>query len=87
MQIAYIGKKEEEKLATTYCYVMVIDYLLFLLHIQLSSSKMYKRVSIDTFLSKKRQVCDFIYIYTCLNDEQQQQQQQRLGYTECESNP
>lgn len=53
----------------------------------------------NTFLSKTRQVCDLIYIYiyinvsiyifkslsiyTCINEEQQQ----KIGYTECESNP
>lgn len=72
--------KNEE--ATTSCNVTVIDYQSFLLHIQMSSSKMHKWVRKVTFLSKKRQVCDIYYIYTCLNE-----QQQRFGYTECESNP
>lgn len=59
MPIAYIREKE----ATTFCHVMVIDYL-FLLHIQFSASKTYNQWT-DTFLSEKRLV-DEIYMNNIL---------------------
>ncbi len=84
MQIAYTGKKKKKKKRKlrdgNRLSVISIAYSVVLLKNVQESKQGYifeqEEASVRFLI--------YIYIYTCLNE---QQQQQRFGYTECESNP
>lgn len=92
LQIAYIGKKWRKRRKWCYgggfycifsCPPQKCTSTQYIFEQEEASLRLYRSFYIYLSLFIYISII-YLYIYTCLNEEQQQK---RFGYTECESNP